>query len=52
LSYPPNVSVNDFIDEKSTSIKYSSFDNAVVMIQKLRQNAEIGKKDIKSRLGY
>jgi hypothetical protein len=48
LSYPPNVSVNDFIDEKSTSIKYSSFDNAVVMIQKLRQNAEIGKKDIKS----
>jgi len=48
LSYPPNFSVNDFIDEKYTSVKYSSFDNAVAMIQKLGQNAEIGKKDIKS----
>ena len=47
LSYPKNFSVNDFIDEKYTSVKYSSFDNAVAMIQKLGKNAEIGKKDIK-----
>lgn len=48
LSYPPNFSVNDFIYEKYTSVKYSSFDSAVAMIQKLGENAEIGKKDIKS----
>jgi hypothetical protein len=32
LSYPPANSVNDFIDEHYTSVKYSSFDNAISMV--------------------
>ena len=50
LSFPPNLSVNDFIDEKFTTVtvKYSSFDNAIDMIKRLGSNVEIGKKDIKS----
>jgi hypothetical protein len=48
LSYPPANSVNDFIDEHSTSVKYSSFDNAISMVQRLGKNAELGKKDLKS----
>ena len=35
LSSPINGSVNDFIDTSYTSVQYSSFDRAVVMIQKL-----------------
>ena len=48
LSFPPNLSVNDFIDEKFTTVKYSSFDNAIDLIKRLGSNVEIGKKDIKS----
>ena len=48
LSFPPNLSLNDFVDEKFTSVQYSSFDNAVNMIKSLGINAKIGKKDIKS----
>ena len=48
LSYPPSNSVNDFIDENLTSVQYSSFDNAVSIVQKLGKNAKIGKMDIKS----
>lgn len=48
LSFPPNFSVNDYVDEKFTSVKYSSFDNAINMIKNLGFNALIGKKDIKS----
>lgn len=48
LSYPPKLSVNDFVDEKFTSVKYSSFDNAIDMIKLLGPNAKMGKKDIKS----
>jgi hypothetical protein len=40
LSYPPTHSVNDFIDEHYTWVKYSSFDNAIIMIQGL------GKMDL------
>jgi hypothetical protein len=39
--------VNHFIDEKFTSINYSSFDNVVSLVQKLGQGALIGK-DIES----
>ena len=35
LSSPINGSVNDFIDTNYTSVQYSSFDRAVVMIKKL-----------------
>ena len=31
LSYPENASVNDFIDEKYCSVRYSSFDTALEM---------------------
>ena len=48
LSYPPQNSVNDFIDEKFTKVHYSSFDNAVSIVKKLGKGALIGKKDIKS----
>ena len=41
-------SVNDFIDEKFTSVKYSSFDNAVNMVKKLGIGAKLAKMDIKS----
>ena len=48
LSYPPNNSVNDYIDECFTIVHYSHFDNAVNMVEKLGKGALIGKKDIKS----
>ena len=48
LSYPPLHSVNDFIDESFTSVKYSSFDNAIAIVQKLGKGAKLAKMDIKS----
>jgi len=47
LSYPALSSVNDFIDESSTSVKYSSIDDAVEMIQSLGKGAKLGISDIK-----
>lgn len=41
FSFAPNVSVNDYVDEKFTSVKYSSFDNAINMINNLGVNAFI-----------
>jgi hypothetical protein len=35
LSYPPRNSVNDFIDEKLTTLQYSKFDNVTYIIQTL-----------------
>ena len=48
LSSPPNLSHKDFVDEKFTSVQYSSFNNAVNIFKRLAVNAKIGKKDIKS----
>jgi hypothetical protein len=48
LSYPPANSVNDFIDEHYTSVKYSSFDNTISIVQRLGKNVELGKMDLKS----
>ena len=42
LSFPPNFKVNDYVDETFTSVKYSSFDNAISMIKNLGVNALIG----------
>ena len=39
LSFPPNNSVNDFIDREHCSVKYSSIDDAVKMIHDLGRNA-------------
>lgn len=48
LSSPINGSVNDFIDTSYTSVQYSSFDRAVVMIKKLGFKAQCSKMDVKS----
>lgn len=40
LSLPPVNSLNDFIDEKLTSVNYSSFDNALQMVLKIGNCAE------------
>lgn len=48
LSYPEGDSVNSFIDEALTSVHYTSFDQAMSMVQKLGRGALLGKKDIKS----
>jgi hypothetical protein len=45
---PINGSVNDFIDASYTSVQYSSFDRAVVMIKKLGFKAQCSKMDVKS----
>jgi hypothetical protein len=48
LSSPINGSVNDFIDTSYTSVQYSSFDRAVVMIKKLGFKAQCSKMDVQS----
>ena len=48
LSYPPGNSVNDFIDEKPTTVQYSKFDNVISIIQTLGEHVKIGKIHIKS----
>lgn len=48
LSYPPNNSVNDYIDRIHCKVKYSSIDDAVRMIQELGPGALLAKCDIKS----
>ena len=48
LSYPENASVNDFIDEKYCSVRYSSFDTALEMLAMLGQGAIAARLDIKS----
>ena len=48
LSYPKNQSVNDFIDPKLCYVKYTSFDQAVEMIQELGQGCMLGKSDLKN----
>ena len=48
LSYPLNNSVNDFIDKEFCTVRYSSIDDAVKMVQKLGSRALLSKADIKS----
>jgi hypothetical protein len=48
LSYPPGNSVNDFIDEKLTTVQYSKFDNVIYIIQTLNEHVKIGNIHIKS----
>lgn len=46
LSSPLGKSANDFLDPQKCTLKYSSFDDAVQMIQNLGPNALIGKMDV------
>jgi hypothetical protein len=39
---------NDFIDTRYTSVQYSSFDRAVVMIKKLGFKAQCSKMEVQS----
>ena len=48
LSYPAGESLNDCIDPAVCSVQYSSFDQAVEMIQSLGKNCELFKLDIKN----
>lgn len=48
LSYPEGGSINDFIDPKLASVQYTSFDEAVSMIQKLDRNCQLFKMDLKN----
>lgn len=46
LSAPPGNSIYEFIDPEICSVNYSSFDQAVNMVQNLGPNAQLGKMDI------
>lgn len=46
LSAPRGNSINEFIDPEICSVNYSSFDQAVNMVQNLGPNAQLGKMDI------
>ena len=48
LSYPNGGYVNDSIDPALTSVQYTSFDEAVNMIQDFGKGCMLGKSDIKS----
>lgn len=48
LSYPPGMSINDYIDTAQCSVHYSSFDHVVEMVSNLGPGALMGKMDIKS----
>lgn len=48
LSYPDGASVNDFIDAKFCSVQYTSFDEAIFMLQDLGNNCQLFKLDIQN----
>ena len=48
LSYPSDSSVNDGIDAQFCSVHYTSFDEAIHMVQDLGKGCLMGKTDIKS----
>ena len=48
LSYPRGFSVNDFIDPQLASVQYTSFDEAVSMMQDLGPNYKLFKMDLKN----
>lgn len=48
LSYPPGESINDYIDPNLCTVQYTSFDEAVKLIQNLGQNCKLFKADIRS----
>ncbi|XP_053380846.1 uncharacterized protein LOC128548992 [Mercenaria mercenaria] len=48
LSYLKDHSINDGIDDKYCSVKYTSFDKVANMIFTLGRGAQIAKRDIKS----
>ena len=48
LPYPTSNGINDFIDPVHCTVRYTSFDRVVEMVNKLGKRAEIGVVDIKN----
>ena len=48
LSYPRGDSVNDFIDPELCTVQYTSFDQAIKMVQTLGKGCYLSKCDIKN----
>jgi hypothetical protein len=48
LSYPSGESINDYIDPAVCTVQYTSFDEAVNLVQELGRNCKLFKSDIKS----
>ena len=48
LFHPSFDSVNSYIDSEFSSVKYSTFDHAISLIQRLGKGALIGKTGLKS----
>ncbi|MES9880226.1 MAG: reverse transcriptase domain-containing protein [Sedimenticola sp.] len=48
LSHPKGESVNDFIDPKLCSVQYTSFDEAIYMLQDLGQHCNLFKIDLRN----
>lgn len=48
LSFPQGSSINDFIHPDLCKVKYASFDDAIDLVSRLGQGAQLGKMDIKS----
>ena len=48
LSQPAENSVNDFIDSKFCSVRYSSIDDAVRLVKRIGHAARLAKVDVKS----
>jgi hypothetical protein len=45
---PTNNSVNDFIDPEFCHVQYTSFDEAIAIIQELGHGCMLSKSDIKA----
>ena len=48
LSYPTQNSVNEFIDPEFCTVRYSSIDDAIDMINRIGKGGKLAKTDIKS----
>ena len=48
LSYPYGSSVNDFIPERTSSVRYASISDAIMVIKQLGAGCFMAKTDIKS----
>ena len=48
LSQPAENSVNDFIDSKFRSVRYSSIDDAVRLVKRIGHAGRLAKVDVKS----
>lgn len=51
LSHPVGNSINDHIDQQYCSVSYSTFDQALSLIQEMGEGALMAKMDISSAFG-